>query len=155
MKNVLIALALVLFVGCANPPEYYSIDPAFSPAEAEVIRDAVAARCDATDYCPTEAAVTDRGAINLVDHIKNTGADHCPKGHTCIVAGHNDGDSMRIARDRPGSLDELWLTVAHEMGHYCSGHTKRGLMAAVHEEDSEPLIIDQTAINAWFDGCGH
>ncbi len=156
MKTVFILL-IALAAGCLPrvPPEHYSIDSDLPAAHQEVIRDVIDARCAATGWCPTEAAWADRGRIMLVDEIIDPEyvEDVCPSGAVCEVDGRNDGDNIRMARNTHAfrELDIFWHAVAHELGHFCSGHTKSGLMAAINDGSTE---IDTAARRAWFDGCG-
>lgn len=166
-KPVSTATGLALFIvfltllcingwGCASqpPPDHVSIQPGFSEAETTVIRSALDAWCEAVGWCPPDAIWVDRGRIELVDHIDQGDAPKlCSPGKTCQVSAENDGDNVNVLRDRHvRDLDTLWIEVAHEIGHYCTGHTATGLMSAVHD-DGEPLVIDDVAIAAWRAGC--
>lgn len=155
MKALMI-LAGLLLVACAGPPESYSIDTELSPAEVVVVRDAVAAWCDAVGYCPDERAVVDRGAFRVVDHIPHSHVANCPAGQDCqVVARNHDNDEVWIRRNRNigDDMGAFWTVIAHEIGHYCiDGHTTTGLMAARHTP-GEPLEIDDVAIRAWREGC--
>lgn len=167
VKPVSTATGLALFIvfltllcingwGCASqpPPDHVSIQPGFSEAETTVIRSALDAWCEAVGWCPPDAIWVDRGRIELVDHIDQGDAPKlCSPGKTCQVSAENDGDNVNVLRDRHvRDLDTLWIEVAHEIGHYCTGHTATGLMSAVHD-DGEPLVIDDVAIAAWRAGC--
>jgi hypothetical protein len=146
----------------ATPAEAHAAG-LLTPAEAAVVRDAVAAWCDATDgaWCAVEAAAADRGAFAVVAHLRPEDPGACPTGRTCFVAGHNDGDRVQVAADVldvgdgsvPDPLAELWRTAAHEWGHFCTDHLRTGLMVAVHASDS-PLVVDAAAVAAVKDGCG-
>lgn len=142
------ALALFLLCACgATPPEFFSIDPAFSPEQAETIRSAVSSWCEAVGYCPEERAAP-RGRFIAVDSLPEV--FDCPEGSVCKRTGHNDGDNVRLVpRD---DLSALWLVAAHEFGHYCAEHTAFGLMAARHSP-GDALTIDAEAIAAWKEGC--
>jgi len=158
MTKVIALLALVLFSACAapEPPRYFSVDSEFNESERKTIHAVVDAWCDAAGWCPEEALWADRGRIMLVDDLPEDEdtARLCPKGATCKVAGNNDGDNVRIARDRPRAenMVAFWGTVAHEIGHFCAGHSKTGLMVAVRTELSEP-VIDADTVRMWRDGC--
>lgn len=165
IRRCLIAFAAVLALsingwGCAewpnDPPDFFVIDSEFPEPQREVIRAAFDAWCDAEGYCPEEALWADRGRVMLVDDLPE--GDHarrnCPEGRTCLTSGTNKGgDNVVIARERARSedLSALWVVVAHEIGHYCTDHTDKGLMAATQ---GEPVFeIDETARRAWRAGC--
>lgn len=154
MRNLVLAFAALLLVACVqSPPEHFSISDDFSEGEASTIRAAVSAWCDAAGWCPTEALWTDSGRFELVDHIETM---DCPEGYTeCTVAGRNDGDVIRIARDRaaPENMAILFIVAAHETGHFCAEHTARGLMSAFHGSEEASLEVDAEAVRAWRAGC--
>lgn len=155
MKNA-IALFFLVLVGCAaqEPPAYYSVDSEFSEAEAGVIDAAIADWCEAVGWCPEKALWSERGRFELVDDLPEGRLAACPEGRVCEVAGNNDGDVVRVARQRPAQddLSAFWMVVAHEIGHFCTEHTERGLMAAYHEVD-DALEIDPESVRAWHAGC--
>lgn len=154
-------LLLSMVYGCApsvDPPETFSIDSDFSPAEAAVIRDAVDAWCEAVGWCPEETDDAEARGRYVRSFV--TGKEPGP-GKNC--PGYNDTWRVVIADQRGawgGNLDMLWEIAAHETGHWCAvagtgvdgmGHTESGLMAA---EQREPVLtIDYRAIRAWQDGC--
>lgn len=145
--------ALLSACGAGEPPAHYSIDPAFSESERATIEAAVEAWCPAVGQCPERVLWSERGRITLVDSLP-LAPGACPPGEECRSAGENDGDNVHIAADRfgAGSLSALWVTIAHEWGHYCAGHTATGLMAKAAEVDA-PAEIDALAIAAWRMGC--
>lgn len=158
MTRLLVAAALALVAcGAPEPPRYISIDSEFSEAERETIRAAVYDWC-ASDarWCPEEIGWAERGRFELVDDLPEDDYTRrvCPADKTCTTSGHNDGDNVRIARNRPSlGLDALWLIAAHEAGHFCKdGHTKHGLMAAAHKP-ADVLEVDDEAVRAWKAGC--
>lgn len=159
MEDLLVVLIMLVVVvngwGCASqaPPEHFVIDSGFSEAEATVIRDAVGAWCDEAGYCPTEALDADRGRIELVPDLDDRGA---AKGSDdAEVVARNNGDTIRVAANRKyDSLEVLWVSVAHEIGHYCTEHTDDGLMAGFQTPDS-PMVIDAEAVKAFRAGCSH
>lgn len=152
------AIALLTACGAPEPPRFISIDSEFSEPERETIRDAVDAWCQSdAHWCPEEiVGRVERGRFELVDDLPEDGytLKVCPADKTCTTSGHNDGDNVRVARNRPSlGLDALWLIAAHESGHFCKdGHTKTGLMAAAHKP-ADVLEVDETAVRAWKDGC--
>jgi hypothetical protein len=152
-----IVLALALCLGCAewpdDPPDNYSISDGFTTGEADTIRAAVAAWCDATGHCPVEALWAERGRFELVDHIDMR--IECPVGVPCQVSAYNDSDVVHVARDRhhPYDLALLYTIVAHEWGHYCARHTAHGLMAAIHSVRDVAMAVDDEAVAAWRAGC--
>lgn len=154
LAYLLMAAGLISGCGTPPPPDHVSIQPGFSESETTVIRSALDAWCDAVGWCPSDAIWVDRGRIELVDHIDQGDAPKlCSTGKTCQVSAENDGDNVNVLRDRHvRDLDTLWIEVAHEIGHYCTGHTATGLMAAVHDA-GEPLVIDDVAVAAWRAGC--
>lgn len=149
----LVALALLLVACAYPPPEHFSIDDAFAPGQAETIRAAFDAWCDAAGYCPTEVLYAERGRVMLVDDLpedERTIRD-CPEAFECSVSATNSGlDEILVARNRshPEDLDRLWWIVTHEIGHYCTEHTRGGLMAASPDTSGE-LVIDAEAVAAW------
>ena len=151
-------LGCALAFGCAapEPPRYFSVDSDFGEGERETIHATVDAWCDAVGWCPEEALWSDRGRVMLVDHLPHDEETRsaCPDGLTCGVFGRNDGDVVRIARDRiePDNMAVLFVITAHEIGHFCTEHTTAGLMAAVQTHASEP-VIDAEAAEAWRSGC--
>jgi hypothetical protein len=148
---LVILFLILLFSGCGGgPPDSISISSEFTAEQQEVIRSAVDGWCDAVGWCPEETLDSDRGRISLVDDLPE--ADYACDG--CMTYAANDGDNIRVVRN-PVVLDDLssfWITIAHELGHYCTGHTGTGLMAAVHSFNEVPSI-DQVANNAWHKGC--
>ncbi len=168
-KDAAAAVAVVLLLcvngwGCAawpnDPPAYYSIDDQFSAAEAETIRSVFDAWCVAVEYCPKEALWSERGMVGLVDDLPETGYTLrvCPEGRVCSTSGVNhQGDELWIAANRvyADELAALWFLVAHEVGHYCTEHTARGLMAPAQSDapSERELVIDADAIAAWRAGC--
>lgn len=149
--------------GFPEPPSHYVIDSSFrdenpeiADQKLEVIRAAFDGWCDAVGYCPEEALWSDRGRVMLVDDLPEDEytVEHCPEGRECKTSAHNvGGDNVIVARDRVrvDELDALWVVIAHEIGHYCTDHTKIGLMAPAQDE---PIVqIDETAIRAWERGC--
>lgn len=154
MKNALLVLVFLLAACARQAPDSFSISPEFSPEVRETIRAAVFDWCDATGDCPEEVGWSERGRFELVESLGDDSDDpDCPEGRTCIRAGNNDGDVIRIARDRPDAddLSVTWTIAAHEWGHYCiEGHLDDGLMAAVRPT---ALAVDSGAVRAWHDGC--
>ncbi len=164
IKDGAMALIAVLLLcingwGCGwpnDPPAYYAIDSEFPEEQRETIRAAYDAWCEAEGYCPQEAIWADRGRVMLIDDLPENEytEKHCPPGRECTTSGHNTGgDNVVVARNRArgDDLGALWVVVAHEIGHYCTEHTKTGLMAAAQDE---PILeIDQVAIRAWERGC--
>lgn len=160
MKTILLLVALILVACGQEPPRYVSISSNFSEDQRAVIEDALLAWCDETGWCPEIALWTDRGRIEAVPLIEMDAEDraNCPKGETCKVAGHNDGDNVQLATFawEAGPV-HAWRTVAHELGHYCTDHTKHGLMNPTHgygEPTFEDASIDEDAREAWREGCG-
>lgn len=158
-----VCLFLLLCVdgwGCntMTPPDVYSIDPSFTAAEHEVIRDAVSAWCDKVGWCPEETTeptlwgnISAAHGVRALEHPQD-----CPAGATCTVNAHNDGANVQVMVDSPDNsdLDFLWTNVAHEIGHFCvDQHTQHGLMSAVHGAGEAPTIDDESA-RAFRDGCG-
>lgn len=158
MKNAIALLFVLIFGGCAGPtpPNSYSIDDAFSPAEREVIHSAVEAWCEETGDCPVFTPLHSEAAhFALVDDLPE--GEHarrvCPEGRTCTTNGRERDGLIRIARNRVPGLDILWLIAAHEYGHLCIDDHPPGsaLMSAVHDE---PLLeVDSGAVRLWKDGC--
>lgn len=148
-------LSSMLF-GCYQtrvPPETISIDSDFSSAEAEVIRDAVSAWCDAVEWCPEETSnVMARGRF-----VRTYTTGH--ESSEGRVPAYN-ADWRIVVAPEGERLDMLWTIVAHEIGHWCTtpgsgvdgmGHTDDGLMKTVHYEPW--MLVDQAAIASWLDGC--
>jgi hypothetical protein len=156
MRHFVIALAL-LFVACApqEPPAYISIDPSFSEGERETILAAVDTWCERAGWCPELALWSERGRFELVDTLEAHDMAACPEGRDCVVSGRNDGDRVRIARDRPlpEDMGVLFTIAAHEIGHFCTEHTSSGLMAAFQQASEGALDVDDVAVAAWHDGC--
>lgn len=159
--NRLLACSALALVACGapEPPRYVSIDIEFSVAERETIRATIDDWCGAVGWCPEErVGWTERGRFLLVDDLPETDFTErvCPPTATCKTSGHNDGDNVVIARNRPraDSLDALWMVAAHEIGHYClpGKHTDNGLMAAAHVP-ADVLEVDAEAVSAWREGC--
>lgn len=164
MSTLKVALAfacLALACGPKPPPDHFSIASDFSAPEAETIRAAVDGWCDAVDYCPTEVRWAERGRITMVDSV----SAECPAGTDCRAFGQSvDEDRIEIARNRysPDDMAQFWVSISHEIGHYCTnfasrgvdenGHTRTGLMAPAHDA-GEALIIDTLARVAWKNGC--
>jgi len=148
-------LALIVLAGCGRtPPDEVSIDSAFSDGERATIEAALAAWCDEVGWCPEIVRRSERGHIALVDTlVSKSGGVECPAGLVCTVAGYNDGDTVYLARDRPDPEDmgEFWREAAHELGHFCTGHTRSGLMSEIIPADAN--AIDRAAADAWRDGC--
>lgn len=153
---VFVLVLLLLCVngwGCASapPPEHFSVDSDFSESEAAVVRDVMSAWCDAVAYCPDEVLQAERGAVNLVADLDDRGMAAGDVERE--VVARNSGDAIRVAANRKyDSLQVLWVSVAHEVGHYCTEHTASGLMGALQMTDA-PLEIDKVAIDAWHAGC--
>lgn len=154
----LVDLATLAIAGCAplEPPPHVVYDRDMTAMQRSVAETAVSAWCDAVGYCPDPAAWAERGRIDARD-IALDGGDmsRCPAGAVCERPAHNDGDNISFS---PKSItaqdpDRFWRALAHEIGHYCTGHTHTGLMAPVHTP-GEPLEIDDVAIRAWNRGCG-
>lgn len=155
MKALMIIAALILVACGRTPPEAISFDPELSQAQVEIARDAVDAWCDAVGWCPQESTWTDSGRFIVVGHIDQGAASRkCPPGAKCEVSAQNTGGNVDILRgNQADEGDRFWILVAHEIGHYCvEGHTKTGLMSAVHDS-GEPLTIDPVAAQAWREGC--
>lgn len=154
MKHTIFLVAL-LIAGCGREvPEFYSLDSAFSEHERETIHAAVQAWCDATGDCPEFSLWSERGRFVLVDDLEERDMAECPEGRTCAVGGRNNGDIIRIARNRPNqdSLSALWVVAAHEWGHFCTEHIDEGLMGALQTEDT-PMVVDAASVDAWHAGC--
>lgn len=154
---ILLALSLVCCGWPNDPPDFFVIDSEFPEEQHEAIRAAFDGWCEAVGYCPTEALWADRGRVMLVDDLPEDDYTrrHCPEGRTCQTnATNSGGDNVKVARQRvlPDDMASLWYTVAHEIGHYCTEHTKAGLMAAVGADDRE-YVIDDVAVAAWRSGC--
>ena len=150
---LLAAIAMQMGCGPQPPPDHISISSDFSTPEAETIRSAIDDWCDAVGWCPLEVIRAERGRVLLLDDLPER--KPCPVGTTCSTAANNDGDTIKVARNRMAAEDmtQLWVAVAHEIGHYCiRGHTGTGLMAEYHRI-GDPVEIDQVAINAWRAGC--
>jgi hypothetical protein len=150
-----LVLTVVLF-GCgAYPPDSIAIDPKFTDSQAIIIEDAIESWCDAVGWCPRVTRVGHAEAhISLVTKI----TDHegyekanCPKGE-CFLSGWNYLPDIQISDRVVSDLDHLWVVVAHELGHYCTGHTLSGLMSR-EQSGEEEMIIDSVAIAAWNYRC--
>jgi len=157
MKNA-IALLFVLVLGACAPsaPPYFSISSDFSAAERETIRAAVDAWCESdAASCPDEVGWSERGRFELVDDLPEENMAACPEGRTCAVNANNDGDNIRIARNRAATgLDHLWHIAAHEWGHFCiDGHRPASELMTAVEADAPLLEIDEVAVGAWHAGC--
>lgn len=155
--TALMLSATLLACGREPPPDFLSIDSAFSEAEAETIRSAADAWCDAVGWCPEEVIWADRGRITLVDDLPSTNeaVRACPPGATCTVSARwLSGGNILIARNRlyPDDLGWLWTYTAHEMGHHCSDHLDTGLMSTLAFASAN--TIDDAAIKSWRQGCG-
>lgn len=147
MAKVYLLIA-VLLMACGGPgaPDTISISSEFSDEEQAAIRGAVGDWCDAVGWCPEETRWTERGRIYLVDGF----SPDAPEG----AAAYNDLTNIEVRRDRERwSLDFLWVLVAHEIGHYCTGHLDSGLMRAKLHTSSQPEPIDDHAVDAWREGC--
>ncbi len=148
-----IILFLILLFGCAGrePPPTLHISEDFSAAEAETIRSAFDAWCEAVGYCPDEAPGVYGSIVTAYGLRKRP--DMC---EGCYVDADNTGVLIRILADAPARKDlgALWVRIAHEIGHYCNTeHTETGLMAPVRPLRGEPMIIDAAAIALWKEGC--
>lgn len=162
--KALLLLALCLLAACGPrvPPARVVISDEFSTDERTVIEDAVEGWCEASggQWCPEIALWADRGRIDLVDDLPedSEAARNCPEGFECVVNANNDGDNIRVARNRNATAPvRFWRTIVHELGHYCTEHTDRGLMSPTNgygEEDAEALAIDAESLAAWREGCG-
>jgi len=156
MTRLLCAALALAACGPPSPPAFYSIDSEFSGPERETIRSTVDAWCESdARWCPEEIGWAEHGAFVLVGDLEERSV--CASLDGCVTGGRNTGDGrVLIARNRheADNLDALWLIAAHEAGHYCKdGHTKTGLMAAVHTP-ADALEIDDEAVRAWREGCG-
>lgn len=147
----------LLFLGCVghlNPPSTYGIDPGFTDNQAAVIKDVFQAWCDKTGYCPSQNDRSFHGFIFI--STTSFGESHsCPSGKICFIAGRNYGTHIAIS-DKLLALgpDQLWLHVAHEVGHYCNkAHSKSGIMAPYHKGVDVQLVIDDQAVSLWNKNC--
>ena len=155
MKPIATALA-VLACACGGSiidpaleglPAAYSIDPGFTHAQAETIRDAFDAWCDRVGYCPGEApwvGADASGAIALLDDY--------PSDRPEDEIAMNDHTRIRFRASRTDVLDDLgalWHVTAHEIGHYrIHGHTRVGLMAK-QLPGCPAVALDKIAVRAW------
>lgn len=154
--NALRFLGLLLVAGCSAqqlpPPDTFSIDPAFSPEQAAVLRDGVSAWCDAVDWCPAEVEHSDRGHFILsLDYAHDTADD--------TSSAYNDGTNIYVAAASSAARDlgTLWVVTTHEAGHYgILGHpvAPPALMAA-EVGSRHPHVIDEASRAAWCaeQGC--
>lgn len=154
--KIMFFLTMCLACGPRLPPEYISIDRNFSNSEADTIRAAVGAWCDAVNWCPAEVSWSEKGRIDLVDSLGDaSGSGDCANPNGCRMSGYNYGDTISIASDRPSkeNMSFLWNIISHELGHFCAQHTDIGLMSPYIHSQTAVLSIDSYAIESWYDGC--
>jgi hypothetical protein len=145
MKPLFFVAALVLVACQADVPATYSIDPGFSAAHQEVIRDVAAAWCAHPDheFCPTETAW---GESDAAIHFSANYAQYGRNPLSCAYTNRFDG-VVRVNADRPechADLHMFWRFTAHEWGHLSGldGHG-HGLKLMAAEPDAwGPLAIE-------------
>ncbi len=163
-KDAAAAVAVVLLLcvngwGCAPAPEaprFYSISREFPADQAEVIRDVVAAWCEASGDCPEESLFSENAHFELVDDLPESARTlrDCPEGATCIVNANEGNGAIRIARNREPGLDVLWRIAAHEWGHLCiDGHRDESALMSAYQDHAGDAVIDDEAVAAWRAGC--
>lgn len=124
-------------------PETFAIDPAMPSAQAEVVRDVVAAWCaSARTYCPTEVDWTwARARLYWATEY----AQYNRQEGSCAFTVQGDS-TIRLNADSAECFEDLhvfWLVAAHEVGHLSGlvGHG-HGLALMADEPDwTMPLAI--------------
>lgn len=155
----LAALVLTLLVCACNgsqAPHFYSFGEGFSNAEREVIRDAVAAWCEASGDCPRESMFSEDAHFILVDDLPEDERTEraCPDGATCSTNANEGHGRIRIARNRAPGLDVLWRIAAHEWGHICiDGHPDGSVLMSAYQAPEGALEVDAGAVRLWHEGC--
>ena len=157
----LMTLGLVTVINCSGEittpefglPRTYSVDPAFSANQQEIIDDVISSWCEATGYCPVRIA-TDGGSHIVADFNYNqldyfgfpTDAYTCPpeSDADCVTNWHY----IRMESEHPDT--EFWRLIAHERGHLViPGHTEFGLMS--NQWPDGDRAIDDDAVTAWLE----
>jgi hypothetical protein len=143
MKNTLLVLALA---ACApnDLPESLQVDAAFSDEQTAAIDDAVEHWCLATGWCPERTVWGSdiRLEANYAKYKRPEGSQSFNDGTKIIVNGSGTWPD----------LSDFWLTIAHELGHFGTGHTDVGVMAAVHPGFGvRPACLDAAAVDAFCD----
>jgi hypothetical protein len=154
MTKFLVVLLAVLGVACsAAPPETFAIqptvrgmrhaiEPAFTDAQVEVIREAVRAWCESDrGFCPTEVAWDENPDARVYLNLDYAKADR-PKGSMAWTNA-----ARTEVQVNPAATEDLyvfWRVIAHEFGHL-SGleHGEGGLeLMATHPDPYGPLAIE-------------
>jgi hypothetical protein len=165
VKKVNSWFVLILLSACMplpDPPSHYSIDSEFSDYQADLIRLAESAWCDAIGYCAEEVAWTNHGAFLFIPDfharfpghpdwqsfncLGDQGDTHCTKRWDIYVDGYG-----------PFVNQPMFLRMMmHEIGHYGSpNHLESGLMMEVIPwQANVDTTIDQDAVDAWRRNLG-
>lgn len=134
VTRIIIAIAALLTVGCAGELETFSIRPDCDEAHAEVIRDVMAAYCEAgacLDEAPGDRIV--KGDIDLACSSNYEKYDR-EEGSAAFTGTLllNEGADIRFDAERGMPFDDLgvfWVVVAHEVGHAFGIEHGPGIMA--------------------------
>lgn len=144
MKNALLVLVALVLVACdPAPPASYAIDPAFSPEQAEVIRDVVRAWCEsARAFCPAELAW---GAAEAEIHADADYGRHGRQGGSFAFADrYAPGVWVDVASPWAGDLHVFWRGLAHEFGHLAGldGHGHGLELMSAEPDPYGPLAVE-------------
>lgn len=154
MKTLFLVLLAVLGSACsAAPPETFAIEPtvhglrhaiepAFTDAQVEVIRDAVRAWCETDrDFCPTEVGWDENPDARIYLKLDYLSAGRPKNSLAWTNAARTEVQVNPAATE---DLHIFWRVIAHEFGHL-SGleHGEGGLeLMAKHPDPWGPLAIE-------------